>query len=229
MSKNCSLFHRYLPNVTFVKLPRLGFHADLSAEDIYICNIRKQTPMLPQAFWEGELCLYLLLKWSVLATDAWLAPPLSGVAQLVEHHRALDPALWKGRQRPACPLELPPSCYSGLLTWGAACSAVQINAQCQLSAGQVCVFAYAQNYLFPLQFLSFYPKFTHSLNYIFSGEPILQEFSPVQNPRALAVLTIHLAHLILYSTMYYFSFFPPVCSSSPEPYPELQFGLCGAL
>lgn len=109
MSKNCSIFHRYLPNVTFVKLPRLGFHADLSAADIYICNIRKQTPMLPQAFWERELCLYLLLKRSVLATAAWLAPPLSGVARLVEQHRALDPALWKGKQRPAHPPELPPT------------------------------------------------------------------------------------------------------------------------
>ena len=156
MSNNCSAFHTYLPNVTFITLPRLGFHADLRVADSYICNIRKQTHMLPQAFWERELCLYLLLKRSVLATAAWLVP-LSGVAQLMERHHALTLLCGRGGKGlptpQSCPPQLP-SCYSGLPTWGAACSAVQINGQCKLPAERLCVFAYAQNYLFPLQFLS---------------------------------------------------------------------------
>lgn len=49
MSKNCSA-SQISPKSHFIKLPRLSFHADLGAADIYICNIRKQTHMLPQAF-----------------------------------------------------------------------------------------------------------------------------------------------------------------------------------
>lgn len=221
MSKNCSIFHRYLPNVTFIKLPRLGFHADLGAADIYICNIRKQTHMLPQAFWERDLCLYLLLKPSVLATAAWLASSLSGVARLVERHRALDPALWKGRQMPVRPPELPPTTPVLLfrLTYAASrllCSTNKCSVQTFCRTGLCLCLRSKLPVPSPVP-LSFYPKFAHSLNNTFPGEPILQEFSPVQNPRALNSPNYSFSTFNIVQHNVLLFLFPPVCSSSPEP------------
>lgn len=172
-SDNCSVFHTYLLNVTFITLPRLGFHADLRVADIYICNIRKQTHMLPQAFWERELCLYLLLKRSVLATAAWLVPPLPGVARLMERHRAPDPALWKGRQRHAHPGELPPTTPVLLfrLTYMRSrllCGTNKRSVQTSCRTGLCLCLCSKLPVPSPVPF-SFYPKLTRSLNYTFSG------------------------------------------------------------
>lgn len=100
---------------------------------------------------------------------------------------SLISALWKGRQ--CCPpLELPPqhpSCSSAISREGRLlCSTNKCSVQTFCRTGLCLCLCLKLPVPSPVPlFLS--KIYTFLLNNTFPGEPILQEFSPVQNPRAL--------------------------------------------
>lgn len=124
----------------------------------------------------------------------------------------LDPALWKGRQMPVRPLELPPyntcpALQAYLHEEPLLCSTNKCSVQTSLQNGSVSLLMLKITCSLSSSSLSI--QNLHIPWIIpFLVNPFHKSSPQFKTPEHLTVLTIHLAHLILYSTMYYFSFFP---------------------